>query len=244
MILIHGYNLLNLILYQILKINHKSYSINLKCEYLCTMNTILIESQYIGSCSYWHLLLNATSIVIDQHEHYVRRSYRNRAHILGANGLLRLSIPLEHGKSQHSAMKDVRISTGAQWQNLHWHSFTSCYRRSPFFEFYEDNFKQFYEDKPERLVDFNLEFLKTISRILKTDLSISLSEKYYTKEEFSGTDYRSFLMPTTEKLVDMKSYPQVFSDRFPFEKDLSVLDLLFNVGPRSKEYILEMKIKS
>ena len=58
------------------------------------MNAILIESQYIGSCSYWNLLLKAETIVIDQHEHFVKRSYRNRAHILGANGLLRLSIPL------------------------------------------------------------------------------------------------------------------------------------------------------
>ena len=85
------------------------------------MRNILIESQYIGSCSYWKLLLDADTVVIDKHEHYVKRSYRNRAHILGANGLLRLSIPLESGKHQHAAMHDVRISYNQAWQNLHWH---------------------------------------------------------------------------------------------------------------------------
>ncbi len=201
------------------------------------MNTILIESQYTGSCSYWNMLLKARYIVIDNHEHYVRRSYRNRAHILGANGLLRLSVPLEHGKSQHAAMKDVRISYNENWQNLHWHSFTSAYRRSPFFEFYEDHFRKFYEDKFELLIDYNLQFMQTIAVILKTELAVSFSEKYYKKDEFYGTDYRGFIMPGKINTTDFTSYPQVFNDRFPFEKDLCVLDLLFNVGTRSKEYL-------
>ena len=102
------------------------------------MNSILIESQYIGACSYWNILLKSSAITIDKEEHYTKRSYRNRAHILGANGLLRLSIPLERGKQQHSKMKDVRISYNERWQDLHWQSFTSAYRRSPFFEYYED----------------------------------------------------------------------------------------------------------
>lgn len=207
------------------------------------MNSILIESQYIGSCSYWKLLLDADAVVVDKHEHYVKRSYRNRAHILGANGLLRLSIPLESGKHQHSAMHDVRISYNGNWQNLHWHSFTSCYRRSPFFEFYEDHFKKFYEDKFDFLVEYNTEFLKMIAVLLKTEINISFTDKYLKKEDFDGADLRSFILPGKENVVDFPTYPQVFNDRFPFEKDLSVLDLLFNVGTRSKEYLEKIEIK-
>lgn len=207
------------------------------------MNAILIESQYIGSCSYWNLLLKAETIIIDKHEHYVRRSYRNRAHILGANGLLRLSIPLEHGKSQHAAMKDVRISYNERWQDLHWHSFTSAYRRSPFFEFYEDYFRKFYEEKFELLTDFNFQLMQTIATILKSELVVSFPDTYYPKDEFYGTDYRSYLMPSKCIMSDFSAYPQVFNDRFPFEKDLCVLDLLFNVGTRSKEYIENIQLK-
>ncbi len=204
------------------------------------MNAILIESQYIGSCSYWNLLLQADEIYLDQHEHYVRRSYRNRAHILGANGLLRLSIPLEHGKSQHAAMKDVRISNNDNWQSLHWHSFTSAYRRSPFFEYYEDYFKKFYENKFDLLIDYNTELMKVIASILKVELSIKFSEKYFGKDEFFGTDYRSIFLPNKSSDINFASYPQVFNDRFPFEKDLCVFDVLFNVGTRSKEYLLNV----
>lgn len=204
------------------------------------MNTILIESQYIGSCSYWNLLLQTDEIYLDKHEHYVRRSYRNRAHILGANGLLRLSIPLEHGKSQHAAMKDVRISYNDNWQSLHWHSFTSAYRRSPFFEYYEDYFRKFYEEKYDLLMDYNIELMKTIATILKVDLSIKFSEKYYAKDEFEGKDYRSLFLPNKNSDINFAYYPQVFNDRFPFEKDLCVLDVLFNVGTRSKEYLLNV----
>ena len=204
------------------------------------MNAILIESQYIGSCSYWNFLLKSNEIYIDKHEHYVRRSYRNRAHILGANGLLRLSIPLESGKSQHSAMSDVRISYNENWQNLHWHSFTSAYRRSPFFEYYEDHFRKFYEEKFELLIDYNFQFMQTIANILKIELNTKFSEKYYAKDEFFGTDYRSLFLPSKQTSFEFASYPQVFNDRFPFEKDLCVLDLLFNVGTRSKEYLMSI----
>lgn len=207
------------------------------------MKNILIESQYMGSCSYWKLLLDADSIVIDKYEHFVKRSFRNRAHILGANGLLRLSIPLESGKHQHAAMKDVRISYNQDWQNLHWHSLTSCYRRSPFFEFYEDTFKKFYENKFEFLIEYNTELLKTIATLLKTEINFSCTEKYLKTEDFDGTDFRSFILPSTENVIEFSSYPQVFSDRFDFIKDLSVLDLLFNTGTRSKDYLEKTALK-
>lgn len=208
------------------------------------MSSILIESQYIGTCTYWKLLSEADTVLIDVYEHYVRRSYRNRAHLLGANGLLRLSIPLVHGKQQHSAMKEVRISYNENWQALHWHSLTSCYRRSPYFEYYEDAIKRFYEEKFEFLSDYNIQFLKTISKILKTELHITTTDKYISKETFDGSDYRSFCMPSKESVASYSTYPQVFSDRFPFEKDLCVLDLLFNKGTSAKDYLNTIKLIS
>ena len=81
------------------------------------MNKILIEAQYIGTCSYWNLLLKADKIILDAEEHFEKRSYRNRAHILGANGVLRLSIPLARGTHQHSKMKDVKISYNERWHD-------------------------------------------------------------------------------------------------------------------------------
>ncbi len=206
------------------------------------MGSILIETQYIGSASYWNILLNAEKICFDQHEHYVKRSYRNRAHILGANGLLRLSIPLERGKHQHAVMKDVCISYSERWQKLHWQSFTAAYRRSPFFEFYEDYFRKFYTEKIEKLVDYNVGMIETIASILKVKPDISLSEMYYIQDAFDGKDYRSYIMPSQENKLQLPPYPQVFSDRFPFEQDLCILDVLFNLGTRSGEYINSLNV--
>lgn len=205
------------------------------------MKFVLIESQYAGSCTYWSILLQSEKIIVDRHEHFVKRSYRNRAHILGANGLLRLSIPLVHGKHQHAAMKDVRISYKENWQKLHWQSLTSCYRRSPFFEFYEDGFRRFYENEFEFLTDYNFQLLQVINGVLKTEMDIAFSDKYYTAADFEGTDFRSFMLPSKPAAHHFPEYPQVFSDRFAFQDDLSVLDVLFNLGSRSKEYLLSLK---
>lgn len=208
------------------------------------MNKILIEAQYIGTCSYWNLLLKADKIILDAEEHFEKRSYRNRAHILGANGVLRLSIPLERGKHQHSKMKDVKISYNERWHDLHWQSFTSAYRRSPFFEYYEDNFKKFYVQKYESLLDYNFQLIQTISKILKTELPIIFADKYYTKNEIDAIDYRSFILPNQSPLIIAEQYTQVFSDRFSFEPDLCVLDALFNLGNRTKDYLMGLPLKS
>lgn len=206
------------------------------------MNSILIEAQYAGAISYWKQLLQAEKVVIDQHEHYVKRSYRNRCHILGANGLLRLSIPLISGKSQHAAMKEVRISYNENWQKLHWQSITSAYRRSPYFEYYEDVIAPFYVNQYDLLLEYNVEFLKTVASILKVNIPIEFTEKYLHSADFDGPDLRNTILPVKTEAPKFPSYPQVFSDRFPFEEDLSILDLLFNKGTSSLDYLNKLLV--
>jgi hypothetical protein len=170
----------------------------------------------------------------------VKRSFRNRAHILGANGLLRLSIPLETGKHQHSAMKEVRISYNQPWQKIHWQSLTSAYRRSPYFEFYEDKIRHLYTEPTEFLLGYNKAFITAIAGILKTELVIEDAGSYKATMEGEVKDLRSFIVPG-KTLSGLNPYTQVFSDRFPFESDLSVLDLLFNLGPESRDYLEDIK---
>ncbi len=200
------------------------------------MQSILIESQYVGSISYWKKIISTEQIWIDKHEHFVKRSYRNRCHILSANGLLRLSIPLERGKHQHAAMKDVKISNKENWQKLHWQSLQSCYRRSPYFEYYEAIFYQIYHSKTDFLVDFNLQILHAVLDILKVKKEWKLTEKYEASIE-NTLDLRSELMPSNPYVLPR--YLQVFSDRFDFIADLSIYDLLFNQGNQTMQYLLQ-----
>ncbi|MBC8045560.1 MAG: WbqC family protein, partial [Fimbriimonadaceae bacterium] len=134
---------------------------------LSKKNALLIEMQYLPAIASIMLIKQYDRIYIDVKEHYVKGTYRNRCHILGPNGLQRLSIPLLKGKHQHSSMDKVIISYAYNWQKDHWQSLCSAYRRSPYFEYYEDLFYPFYHQQFEKLIDFNYGLLKCIFKIFK-----------------------------------------------------------------------------
>lgn len=203
---------------------------------------LLIESQYAGSILYFAVLRKASAIVIEQHEHYRKGSYRNRCMVLGANGLLRLSIPLQSGKDQNKPFHNVLISYEEPWQKIHWESLMSAYRRSPYFEYYEHHFAEFYQKNYYTLSEFNHFLFIKINELLKKPLECSFTNKYLERVEFNGLDVRNFIYPNcghqfgTQEVV-FPPYIQVFSDRFDFEPNLSIFDLLFNLGPKAGDYL-------
>lgn len=134
-------------------------------------------------------------------------------------------------------MKDVRISYEANWQRLHWLSLQTAYRTSAFFEFYESEFVGFYEHQYEFLLDYNMELFELLLRLLKLNVSWSLSEGYEAPYE-GMSDLRSIIHPKADTVTGAEtSYYQVFSDKNGFLPDLSIVDLLFNQGPQSKSYL-------
>lgn len=200
---------------------------------------ILIEQQYWGSVSYYALLLRYPQIIFDQHEHFRKGSYRNRCNIMGPNGLLSLSIPLVKGKFQHTPMGKVKISHAENWRKDHWMSLVSSYRRSAYFEYYEEEIAPIYNDSFDSLKDLNLATFETVCRLLQIKPQYVFSKSYLSVE--AGIfDARSATHPNVQKQslsFHLPEYPQVFMDRMPFMKDLSILDLLFNLGPRAKGYL-------
>lgn len=206
---------------------------------------IVIELPYTGSISFYLSLLQSEKIIFEKHEHYRKGSYRNRCHIQNANGLLSLSIPLVKGKNQHSPIKDVKICYEQNWQKLHWIGLTSSYRRSPYFEYYEDLIYPFYHAKIPYLIDYNEQFFEVISKIIGLSFTYSFTEKYENSEELSLKkmgDFRGIHHPHKDKnkiYFSYLSYLQVFSDRMPFLENLSILDLIFNRGPKSRIYLEE-----
>ncbi|MBV8390819.1 MAG: WbqC family protein, partial [Mucilaginibacter sp.] len=85
--------------------------------------------------------------VIEKDEHFPKQTYRNRANIYSPDGMLTLVVPVVKGSKVHTPVKDVKISYDFRWQRLHWMSLQGCYRRSTYFEYYEDEFAPFYERK-------------------------------------------------------------------------------------------------
>ena len=177
---------------------------------------------------------NQGDILLEIHEHFPKQTYRNRASIHSPNGKLDLIVPVEKGSAMHRPIKDIRISYEFNWQRIHWLSLQTSYRSSAFFEFYEDDFAPFYENKWEFLVDYNQELLTLISRLLKLNILFTPTTEYKPVE--AELDFRFSIHPKKESLFSVKPYYQVFEDRNGFIEDLSMVDLLFNQGPQSNHY--------
>ena len=185
----------------------------------------LLSTAYLPPISYVNECVSSGKIILEQHEHYVKQTYRNRANIYGANGMLPLIIPVQHEKLFEIPVKDVKISYSSQWQKIHWRSITSAYRNSPYFEFFEDEFAPFYAQKFETLFEFNLELMKRIFSLMKIKVEIFFTSAY-EKDIESVKDLRNYFSP--EKRDPQETYRQVFAERTGFISDLSIADKLFN----------------
>ena len=193
---------------------------------------------YLPPISWFAEFLDAQNeIILEQYEHFPKQTYRSRCTIYGANGKLVLILPIHHNGKR--AMKDIEISYAEDWQKLHWKSIKIAYQSSPYFEYYEDQLKQIYSSQPKSLIDFNLNALNIILKILKEEKEFSLTEEYQKTPE--ATDLRVQFSAKKESNYLFSEYYQTFSDKLGFIADLSVLDLLCNMGPESATYIKNIK---
>ena len=198
----------------------------------------ILPSSYLAPILQFCICMKEKEIMLEVHENYKKQTYRNRTYIYGANGALMLNIPLEKGRN-HTAMKDKKISYEADWRQLHWRSFESAYRSSPFFEYFEDDLRPFYEGKEVSfLVDFNEKLEEKIKELLSVQYTKKPTEHYM--ELPAEEDWRVKIHPKKhgwEQQVEFPEYLQVFADRFGFIQNLSIVDLLFNEGPNARKYL-------
>jgi hypothetical protein len=198
------------------------------------INHLLIENQYFGSVNYINTLFYFSNIEIEQYEAYKKMSFRNRCVVVGSNGLVNLSVPLEKGRSQKLAMKEVRISYSEDWQKRHLRTLESCYSRAPFFEFYQDGVWNLFGKSQTFLLDLNMEILSWLKTVLKIPAAISLSGHYHGPVPQNVTDLRNHFLPRNylNQPAGLR-YTQVFEDRIGFMPNLCILDLLFCCGPEA-----------
>ena len=190
---------------------------------------------YLPNIHYMAWVVNQKQVALVTRNPYQKQTYRNRTEIYGANGTLKLTIPIVHSKTQGRQVdKAVAIHYENGWQKDHWKSLEAAYRSSPFFEFYEDDFYPFYHQKFEKLMAFNIALIKKILLLLDAEVSLLPEEK--ADEEFSD-----LIIAKHKHKRENHHYHQVFQSKHGFISNLSILDLLFNLGPQALEYLKQVK---
>ena len=199
--------------------------------------TYLLPSTDLGSISYYQLLVQKPSSIIERHEYYVKQTCRSRCYIYGANGVLKLVIPIKSTGNQ-TAMKDVIIANDTNWQVIHWRSICSAYRSSPFFEFFEDDIAPFYNKPYEKLMDFNHDIQEKILELLNLRPDIGFTKEYHAQPT-GVLDVRDGFkkLQQIQAKSSVPTYIQVFDTNKGFIPNLSIIDLLFNLGPGSLDVL-------
>ncbi|MBN2681639.1 MAG: WbqC family protein [Bacteroidales bacterium] len=205
------------------------------------MSIFYLSTAYFPPISWFNKVYNASEVFIEAHENFSKQSYRNRCEIASANGKLSLCIPTikEHGNK--ILIKDAKIDYREDWQKNHLKAIESAYRNSPFFEYYIDEFEPILKTKFEFLFDLNLEIIQKVKKILSISTQIIETNEFSMDYE-DESDYRFIIHPKSrvrkkDSLFESQPYYQVFSEKYGFLENLSILDLIFNMGNESVNYL-------
>lgn len=206
------------------------------------MTTGIFSTAYFAPVQYYWHMNRVDNVVMEAYEHYTKQTWRNRCTIATANGPMTLSLPIEADPSGRKPIRDCKLSDHGNWQHLHWNSIESAYRSSPFFEYYQDDIRPFFERRNCFLVDFNDEIRKTICDMIEIAPQVRFSQEYVDEQTLPNgwQDFRTRIHPkkdARETGFEAIPYYQVFDRKFGFLPNLSILDLVFNMGPESVLYL-------
>lgn len=201
------------------------------------MRSIILSSAYLAPVEYYTKLFSYDTVYVERFDSYMKQTYRNRCVIASAGGVQALTIPTEKAEGAKCLMKDIRISDHGNWRHVHWNAFVAAYKHSPFFDYYADEFHRFYETRYDFLYDFNMELCRWVCEQIDLQPVLIPTEDYIAVPE-GIADYRERIHPKkpyTEADTDFFPVPyyQVFDAKTGFQPNLSVADLLFNMGPES-----------
>jgi hypothetical protein len=173
---------------------------------------MILPTTYFGSVDWYkRYLINPPEVQIEAMESFPKQTYRNRCTITTPDGPLTLSVPVKRADSKQFT-RDVEISYQQRWQHQHWIALTSAYKRTPYFNYYADFFRPFYETETKFLVDLNEGLHEVIVRLIANQRPTPWNKK-------------SKIITTTDWMgIDLETC---------FGNGQSILDLLFEHGPET-----------
>lgn len=196
---------------------------------------ILIHPTYFPSISHYIAMVKAESVTFEMEDNFQKQTNRNRMYIYSPNGIQLLNVPIKHSKNKHQKYKDVRIENDFAWQKNHFKSLEAAYRTSPFFEYFEDDFRPIFEKRKEFILDLNLEIFELINQALGIKIIIEKTTDYF-HDTPNYMDFR-FLANGKKDSTQIEEYTQVFNAKHGFINNLSILDLLFNEGRYAVDFL-------
>lgn len=197
---------------------------------------ILISTAYLPPISYFTLISGADEIFIEREENYLKQTYRNRCCILSAHGLQSLTVPVLLGSLHKTPLKDIRIDYSKRWQQVHIGAITASYGSAPYFQFYNEKIKKVISGNYEFLLDLNMELITLLLDYLKIKKPVTYTTAF-EKNASSSHDFRNKFSPKKEPDLKVKPYLQVFENENGFVPHLSIIDLIFNMGPDAVNYV-------
>jgi hypothetical protein len=197
---------------------------------------ILFSSAYLPPVEYFSLISQSDEVLIEKEENYLKQSYRNRCYILSAHGPQFLSVPVYLGSLHKTLTKDIRIDYSKRWQQVHLRAFKASYNASPYYEFYSEIFDKIILQNHPFLLDLNMELTMAVLKVLKIAKTLSFTSDFKPIGSIEN-DFRYKIAPKKESQFQEKAYLQVFKNEDGFTPRLTILDLIFNTGPDSGNYL-------
>jgi len=200
---------------------------------------LLIHPTYFPTVAHFVAIAKAKIVRFEAADNFQKQTYRNRMFIYGANGKLLLNIPTKHSKdSNKTSYQETEIENIEDWQKQHWKSIVSAYKSSPFFEYYEDEIKDLFFTPQTSLYQLNITIFKIICECIELDINIEYTDEFikeYNTEDC--IDLRALTNAKKDIAPKFENYTQVFGDKHSYLNNLSILDLLFNEGPNTLNYL-------
>lgn len=206
---------------------------------------VLIETQFLPPVSAFTYFAGADTLFIEVHENYQKRSYRNRCNILSSSGVMPVSIPLQKGKNNQCNIREVKIAYDQPWHITLIKRIQSAYGKSPYFEHYFESLYLIFKKKPVFLIDLNMECMVFLIHALQWEVSMDFTKTYDGKCDKKTCDLRNQFSPLGNGLAlwpEKLKYTQVFENKFGFTPRLSILDMVFNMGPETGILLEQNKI--
>jgi hypothetical protein len=197
---------------------------------------ILLSTAYLPPIEYFSYIIKAEEVFIEREENYLKQSYRNRCYILSADGPQLLTIPVYKGSFHKTPVKEIRIDYSKRWQQIHLRALSSSYKSSPYFIYYYEIIEKMIQSNYEFLLDLNMHILKAILKMMKIEILLSYTSDFQPTD-ISNNDLRYKISPKIKSYYQPKKYIQVFDYGEGFAAGLSIMDLVFNMGPEAYKYL-------